>query len=145
MDTKMILLDVGGTYIKCSDTRQIPTHSDGTKGDVADALRKAIGPLAGVKGIGVAIPGPFDYREGRFLMKHKFASVYNETFRSLARIPESIEVKFMHDVISVLAGAIRLLHLEDANSALVTLGTGLGFTHAVRGVVQCTESGSPER
>ena len=85
MDTKTILLDVGGTYIKCTDGRQIPVHSDGDRMTIASVLRKAIGPMKGVDGIGVAIPGPFDYKEGRFLMKHKFASVYGSLFRNLAR------------------------------------------------------------
>ena len=64
MDTKTILLDVGGTYIKCTDGRQIPANSDGDRVAIASALRKAIGPAKGLKGIGVAIPGPFDYNEG---------------------------------------------------------------------------------
>ena len=145
MDTKTILLDVGGTYIKCTDGRQIPANSDGDRVAIASALRKAIGPAKGLKGIGVAIPGPFDYNEGRFLMKHKFASVYGELFRDLARIPAGVRMHFVHDVNAVLLGAIRLLGLQSANCALVTLGTGLGFSYALGGKMQCNASGSPVR
>ena len=141
----MILLDVGGTYIKCNDGRQIPAHSDGTKGDVADALRKAIGPLAGVKGIGVAIPGPFDFNNGVFLMKHKYAAAYGESFRTLAKLPATLPVKFHHDVNALLLGAIKLLDLQDSSVALVTLGTGLGFSYALDGKVQYGQDGSPAR
>lgn len=145
MDTKMILLDVGGTYIKCNDGRQIPAHSNGTKGDIADALRKAIGPLAGVTGIGVAIPGPFDYDRGIFLMKHKYAEAYGERFSVLAKLPARIPVKFHHDVNALLLGAIKLLGLQNSSTALVTLGTGLGFSYAIDGRVQYGPDGSPVR
>ena len=145
MATRTILLDIGGTYIKCGDGRQIPAMSNGNRADISMAIRKAIGPISGPTDIGIAIPGPFDYRDGRFLMKHKFASVYGESFRTLAKIPAHVNIKYLHDVIAVLAGAIHTLHLDDVNSALVTLGTGLGFTHAINGKVQCNESGSPAR
>ena len=145
MDTRTILLDVGGTYIKCTDGRQIPVHSDGDRSTIGAAFRKAIGPMKGVTGIGLAIPGPFDYIEGRFLMKHKFASVYGERFRDVAKVPESIQLRFAHDVNAVLIGAISLLGLQERNCALVTLGTGLGFSYAIRGKVQCNGAGSPAR
>ena len=142
---KTILLDVGGTFVKGSDGRQIPVHSDGSREEIASALKLAIGPLDDVSGVGVAIPGPFDYRGGIFLMRHKFAAVYGESFRALAQIPEAVPVKFLHDVNAPLAGAIRMLHLEQGNTALVTLGTGLGFSYALRGEVQCSSEGSPAR
>ena len=143
MATKTILLDVGGTYIKCSDGRDVPSASAGTWDDIASAIRKAIGPLKEVSGIGVAIPGPFDYNEGVFLMKHKFSAVYGESFRSLAKLPASIGLKFAHDVNAVLMGAVRMLDIGNENAALVTMGTGLGFSHAVAGKVQFSPSGSP--
>lgn len=143
MDMKTILLDIGGTYIKRSDGRQFPALSSGSRGEVADALRKAIGPLAGVDGIGVAVPGPFDFRNGIFLMRHKYASVYGESFRALAKVPDSIPVKFHHDVNTLLLGAMKMLGLEGDDVAIVTLGTGLGFGHAVSGQVQYSPGGSP--
>lgn len=143
MDTKTILLDVGGTFIKCSDGRCIPSESGGSREDIAAALHKAVGPLDGVSGIGVAIPGPFDYESGTFLLKHKFAAAYGETFRSLLRIPAGVTLKFAHDVNAVLMGALRLTAPRDGNAALVTLGTGLGFSYAINGRVQCSPGGSP--
>lgn len=139
----MILLDVGGTYIKRSDGHQVPARSAETRGDIADSIRKAIGPLAGVKGIGIAIPGPFDYERGIFQMKHKYAAVFGESFRALAKIPASIPIKFHHDVNALLLGAIKILGLQDKSTALVTLGTGLGFGYALDGRVQYGPDGSP--
>ena len=146
MATKTILLDVGGTFIKCSDGRAVHTDSSGTKEKISEALRKAVGPLEGLAGIGVAMPGPFDYTNGTFLMTHKFASVYGERFADLVLPPDYPDppvFRFAHDVAIMLEGAIRMLGLRDTNVAMVTLGTGLGFCHAIGGVVQYSLSGSP--
>ena len=138
-------LDVGGTFVKRDDGSQIPIASDGSREAIAGALKQAVGPLKGLRGIGICIPGPFDYQEGRFLMQHKFASVYGELFRDLAEVPSHVELRFGHDVNVPLSGACRQLGLTQGNTALVTLGTGLGFAYAVKGVVQSTPSGSPAR
>lgn len=140
---KTILVDIGGTFIKRADGRQFPISSDGSRDAIAGAIRKAIGPTDGLDGIGVAIPGPFDYQRGIFRMEHKFAAVNGEAFRELARIPDRIALRFHHDVNAVLLGAIRILKCR--NAALVTLGTGLGFAYAVNGQVQYNEKGSPAR
>lgn len=140
------LLDVGGTFIKRADGSQVPVASDGSAESIAASLKEAVGPLDHqVQGIGVCIPGPFDYHEGRFLMKHKFGAVYGRLFRELAGIPEWVELRFGHDVNVPLGGACSLLGLSEGNTALVTLGTGLGFAYAVKGEVQCSEGGSPAR
>ena len=139
------LLDVGGSFIKCADGRQVPILSDGSREEIAAALKEAIGPTEGLEGVGVAIPGPFDYARGVFLMKHKFAGVYGVPFRELTELPESIALRFQHDVNALLLGSIRMLGLEKGNTALVTLGTGLGFAHAAGGQVQYNGMGSPAR
>lgn len=152
----LTLLDIGGTFIKCADGRQIPISSDGSREVIAEALRSAVSFRPKSEGrsgensqIGVAIPGPFDYKNGIFLMKHKFASVYGERFRDLIchseRSEESPDIRFMHDVNAVLKGAIRQLGLGKGITALVTLGTGLGFSYAIDGVTQESETGSPAK
>ncbi|MBO7603840.1 MAG: ROK family protein [Bacteroidales bacterium] len=145
MDSKTILLDVGGTFVKCRDGRQVAMPSSGSAEQIAAALQQSVGPLEGVRGIGVAIPGPFDYTQGVFLMRHKFAAVYGQNFASLAGIPDSIPVKYLHDVNAPLLGCIEMLALKDANAALITLGTGLGFSIAIKGKVQFGPDGSPAR
>lgn len=139
------LLDVGGTFIKCADGRQVPIRSDGSREEIAASLKEAMGPAEGLKGVGIAIPGPFDYARGVFLMRHKFSSVYGDSFRELVNLPEDIGLRFHHDVNVQLRGAIRILGLEEGNTALVTLGTGLGFAHALHGEVRYNEMGSPAR
>ena len=140
MATKTILLDVGGTFIKCSDGREIPIDSAGTREEIASSLRAAVGDASQVA---VAIPGPFDYASGVFLMKHKFAAVYGEKFADLVA-PASPALRFIHDVNGMLLGALQEPILKAySRVALITLGTGLGFTYAVDGVIQCSPMGSP--
>ena len=145
MGTKTILLDVGGTFIKRPDGQMFPLDSNGSSQAIAQALAAAIGPMEGLGGVGVAIPGPFDFQQGIFLMKHKFASVYGMRFRELVGIPESVRLVFHHDVNALLRGAVKMLSLQRGNSVLVTLGTGLGFAYALKGEVQYAPSGSPAR
>ena len=139
------LLDVGGTFVKCADGRQVPIPSDGSREAIAAALADAVGPAEALKGVGIAIPGPFDYAHGIFLMEHKFSAAYGCSFRELARLPEHVELKCHHDVNAMLRGAIHMLGLEKGNTALVTLGTGLGFAYAVDGRVRYNDMGSPAR
>ena len=143
----IILLDVGGTFIKCSDGRQVPVNSAGSREEIASSLREAVGDAGRV---GVAIPGPFDYEKGIFLMKHKFAAVYGEHFADLVSLPchsflpchsersEGTSYRFIHDVNAALLG-----ECPTGNTALITIGTGLGFSYTKNGVVQKAASGSP--
>lgn len=137
------LLDVGGTYIKRPSLQPVPVNSSGSREEIASAFRKAVGNTEGLKGIGIAIPGPFDFSNGIFRMDHKFAAVKGEDFRSLAGVPENIGIRFIHDVNSVLEGAIRMMGLEGQNTALVSLGTGLGFSLAIDGEVRYGPTLSP--
>lgn len=197
LPSHMLLLDVGGTFIKCSDGRCIPMPSAGTRDQIAAALRSAAaGLVQSAPTLAVAIPGPFDYERGIFLMRHKFAAVYGESFRTLAGLPESVDLRFMHDVIAALEGSLSdpasLVRAatdgcgtaSDAagdcrradccgehspkgtklsaprnsqpsgtktaapgaqETALVTIGTGLGFAHTEGGRVQVGPNGSPAR
>ena len=86
------LLDIGGTFIKCSDGRVIPIPSAGAREAIAAALRKAV---VGADRLGIAIPGPFDYRLGIFRADHKFAAVKGLSFRELAGLPEGTDVRFI--------------------------------------------------
>lgn len=163
---KTLLLDVGGTFIKCSDGREIPVSSDGSREEISASFAEAVGgfcrdaeagrdsasgsadsaacgPQSGC-GIAVAIPGPFDYEKGIFLMRHKFSSVYGESFREVAGVPDGVELRFIHDVNVMLAG-----EMSDGNgrgfsrAALVALGTGLGFAMSIDGHILKKETGSP--
>lgn len=142
MDTRTILLDVGGTFIKCSDSRSIPIDSAGSREEIVSALREAVS--GGYDRIRVAIPGPFDYENGIFLMKHKFAGVYGESFKEIAGLPQDADVRFIHDVNCMLLGEVSSgAAVGWGRVALVSLGTGLGFSMFEDGHILCNQYGSP--
>ena len=118
---KTILLDVGGTFIKCSDGRTVAVNSDGGREEIVRALRSAVSGGA-EDCVRVAVPGPFDYASGTFLMRHKFAAVYGENFADLAGLPREC-FRYVHDVVAMLLGNVAP---GSPNTALLTLGTGLG-------------------
>ena len=164
-NSRIILLDVGGTFIKSAlgipeagaveGTFQCtPISSDGTAEQIQEAFRQAVvGQMKAaaeygcqIEAICSVIPGPFDYTEGRFLMKHKFVAVYGRTFREILGdvIGEDIRLAFAHDVNGALHGALETDHsLKCGTVALSTLGTGLGFAYAIDGQVQASPTGSP--
>ena len=130
-----------------------------------ESLRTAVGDAHEVA---VAIPGPFDYDRGIFLMKHKFAAVYGERFEDLVKISpraslgrddnsvissppfvissevEKSRFRFIHDVNAMLLGEMASGAGKGYDRvALVTLGTGLGFAMSIDGKLLKNEMGSP--
>lgn len=162
-----ILLDIGGTFVKSSlgiagkgavegTFVCTPISSDGTAEEIADAFRAAVkGQMQKaeecgyrIKAVCAAIPGPFDYRKGVFMMKHKFSAVFGRTFREILgdAIPSDMSMSFIHDVNGILLGALTTNRsLRKGNVAVTTFGTGLGFAYAEEGKVQKSETGSPAK
>ena len=167
LNNRIILLDVGGTFVKSSlgiaaqgavegTFDSTPMSSDGTAEEIESSFRAAVaGQMKRAEESGYAIdavcvvmPGPFNYKEGIFLMKHKFASVYGRSFRDILGdvIGPQVRLAFAHDVNGALNGALTLRpELKSGVVAMSTLGTGLGFAYAVDGVVVESETGSPAR
>ena len=163
--SRIVLLDVGGTFIKSSlgiagkgavegTFMSTPVSSNGTAEEITEAFRTAVsGQIKraaeegyAVEAVCAALPGPFDYKKGVFLMKHKFAAVYGVSFREILGdvIAPDTRLAFVHDVNGALLGALTVdSSLNDGNVAMVTLGTGLGFTYSIDGKVQESETGSP--
>lgn len=133
-----ILLDVGGTFVKCSDGREIPINSNGTREEIVASFREAV---ADYKCVRAAVPGPFNYETGHFLMKHKFAAVYDEYFQDIVGVKDC---KFIHDVNCMLLGEVRRGNAAKfGRVAVIALGTGLGFAISVDGELVKNENGSP--
>ena len=164
---RIVLLDVGGTFVKSAlgiagkgavegSFMSTPISSDGTAEEITEAFRNAVAGQVKraseegyeVEAVCAALPGPFDYNNGIFLMKHKFAAVYGVSFREILGdvIAPETRLAFVHDVNGALLGALSTdPSLKDGNVAMVTLGTGLGFTYAINGEVQISETGSPAK
>ena len=166
-NNRIILLDVGGTFVKSSlgiagkgavegTFMSTPISSNGTAEEITEAFRLAVsGQIKraaeegyAVEAVCAALPGPFDYKKGIFLMKHKFAAVYGVSFREILGdvIAPETRLAFVHDVNGALLGALTVdASLREGNVAMVTLGTGLGFTYSIDGKVQESETGSPAK
>jgi glucokinase len=98
--TCILAIDAGGTYFKSiivsmqGDVHpgsffQAPAMAAATKGEIINGygeiisrgLRFAEGKDLFISGIGVSTPGPFDYKQGMSLMKHKFQALRNVPLR----------------------------------------------------------------
>ena len=166
-NSRIILLDVGGTFVKASlgipgkgavegTFTHTPIASDGTAEEIREAFRKAVGGLMKsaadngyeIEAVCTAIPGPFNYNEGIFMMKHKFSAVYGCTFREILGdvISDGTRLAFVHDVNGILLGALSTdPSLKSGNVGISTFGTGLGFGYAMDGNIMKSETGSPAK
>ena len=162
-----LLLDVGGTFVKSvvatlqgellpNTETSVPINSDGTREEIERSFAtvvangRAIAEYNGylLAGVGVAFPGPFDYNTGISYMTHKFAALekvsMKDFFHSLLDIGEDMPVVFMHDVTAAVMGEMSFGAAQGyKNVAVVTLGTGLGFSHTIDGKIQYSQVGSP--
>ncbi len=139
----ILALDIGGTFIKSALFRngellrmlpQVPSSSGGSREEIAAALRLATEEPADA--IGVAIPGPFDYRNGVSLMDHKFAAIKGCSLREF--LPE-VPVRFLHDANAFLLGERG----GQRRMGAITLGTGLGAAVIIDHELQTNDLGSP--
>lgn len=164
-DNGKLLFDVGGTFIKAGvaigeesllpdSYYSVPIDSSGSKEVIVSSFLTALSQgraaaaSAGVKieGIGVCIPGPFDYDKGVPLMTHKFASIYGLNIRDLILQNgfTGVPVVFMHDVAAMLSGEMAYGRgASYENVALVTLGTGLGFAFCQNRQILYSSTKSP--
>jgi len=146
----ILALDVGGTFIKSALFRagelqrllpQVPSCSGGSAEEIGSALRRAVTAAGEDDGIGVAIPGPFDYRNGVSLMEHKFRAIKG---KSLLEFLPDVPVRFIHDANAFLLGEVTFGSVRDCERVGgITLGTGLGAAFAVRGKLLVGTDGSP--
>ena len=164
-----LLLDVGGTFIKCGAALQtgeflpelaltLPSCSDGSREEIENALKTAVyqGVSAlkqrgcRIAGIGAAVPGPFDCPNGISLMQHKFQSIYGLSMRIMLQgcpeLPFGIPIVFVGDVNAALLGEMVVGNAAGyANAAVITLGTGIGFAYCIDSQVQYSPLGSSKR
>ena len=93
------------------------------------------------KRIGIAMPGPFDYKKGISFIKglDKYEALYNLNVKKLLakelEIDES-DILMMNDASCFLKGEVFAGAARDANNAIgITLGTGLGSATFKNGIV----------
>ncbi len=92
--------------------------------------------------IGIAMPGPFDYKEGISLMKgmQKYDALYGMNIRTILAERLGIlgeDIIFINDAEAFLRGELASGAASDFTRAIgVTLGTGLGSTSNCSGEVK---------
>lgn len=149
METAYLLIDVGGTELKCGiadrqgrihmPLTKFPANAKEDKEKILDHFAAVIKTLikeAGdceIAGIGMAFPGPFDYKRGISLMKglDKYDSIYGIPLE--AAIKEKVEeiacskFVFLHDVEAFAVGESYFGACREANRIFcLCIGTGAG-------------------
>ncbi|MEL7585075.1 MAG: ROK family protein [Prolixibacteraceae bacterium] len=94
-----------------------------------------------LEGIGFAMPGPFDYKEGIALMRHvdKYEALYGINvgveLRKLLDLPATMPFRYLNDAISFAVGECWLGKASAfKNVVAVTLGTGFGSAFLTDGI-----------
>ena len=150
-------VDIGGTHITCAavhiregrlvdDTlSRASYHHDAALGVIlhnwAKALNETIAKAdeARLAGIGFAIPGPFEYRNGISRMQHKFPKLYGihipSALHPLLATKEDLPMRFLNDATSFAVGEAWLGEGRGFRKVVViTLGTGFGSAFIEDGV-----------
>lgn len=149
--------DIGGTHITCAavkiregellpDTRSRVAYSHEASAETilqswAKALNSTLStiPESQLAGIGFAIPGPFDYRNGVSKMEHKFKNLYGlhipSALNPLLTTQRELPMRFLNDATSFAVGEAWTGEGQGFHKVVViTLGTGFGSAFTEDGV-----------
>jgi glucokinase len=143
--------DIGGSHISCAavnlnsgkvlretfSERPVNNQAQATEiisvwaSCLVEALRKI--PAKKVRGIGFAMPGPFDYVNGICLIRGvaKYENLYGfnigDAIVSSLNVPLGFEVRFMNDASSFAVGEAWAGKAGNVKRSMsITLGTGFG-------------------
>ena len=160
-----LLLDVGGTEIKgCtsaaegkkSGIRKFPSQAQKSAEKILDnfaGICRALAKEANgtIRGVGMAIPGPFDYEKGISRMKglNKYDAIYGIPLEAeiKARVPELEEARFLflHDIEAFALGESWYGTCCGAEKIMcVCVGTGAGSAFIEHRKPVKTGNGVPE-
>ncbi len=143
--------DIGGSHITCAavdlnsgkvlrktlSERAVnnQAHANVIINTWAKALYNALNklPIEKVKGIGFAMPGPFDYVKGICYIRGvaKYENLYgfniSDAISSSLDVPDNFLIRFMNDVSAFAVGEAVIGKAANFNRSMsVTLGTGFG-------------------
>lgn len=168
LKTLAIGADIGGSHITCAavdmTTHTILDHTYASadvdnKGSAdtiirswSSAIQHTLGK-AGIEmpaGIGLAMPGPFDYVNGIALFEgvgkfdHLNGVNVAEELQKYLGFPEPVPVRFMNDATSFGVGAVWLEPgLASRNVLALTLGTGFGSAFIIDSLPVITDDRVP--
>lgn len=171
-----LMFDIGGTNIKAGildkagmllnrEICSFPAMSQEGREAVFENFAHIITKMAAkaedktsLLGVGMAFPGPFDYKNGISLMKglDKYDSIYGlKISQEIPRFTEDLHRKesllntsfrFLHDVEAFALGVLRSLEVEENTRLLhLCIGTGAGSAFSIgREIVSESVDGVPE-
>ncbi|WP_103865036.1 ROK family protein [Aquimarina sp. I32.4] len=165
----MILgVDIGGNYItvagidpktnKLSETNlvSITVDNKASADDILErwifALQKVIDTLeTSMEGIGIAIPGPFDYHNGifAFKMQQKYDALFclniKELLKKKLQLSDDIPMRFYNDAACFGIGEVWRGKLKSIRRGLgITLGAGFGASFLFHGLPILSGDGIPK-
>ncbi|WP_106794750.1 ROK family protein [Aquimarina sp. Aq78] len=166
----MILgVDIGGNYItvagidtktnKLSEANLVSITVDNTAeaDEILErwlfALQKVIDTLVDdpLEGIGIAIPGPFDYYNGifAFKMQQKYASLFciniKEILKKKLQLSDDIPIRFYNDAACFGIGEVWRGKLKSIRRGLgIILGAGFGASFLFHGLPILSGDGIPK-
>lgn len=150
-------VDIGGTHITCAalqiqeghlleESRARATYSHEASAETilqswAQALNQTLSwvDTTQLAGIGFAIPGPFDYRNGVSRMEHKFKNLFGlhipTALNPLLQVPKDLTMRFLNDASSFAVGEAWVGEGQGFQKVVaITLGTGFGSAFTDQGV-----------
>ncbi|MCD6385408.1 ROK family protein [Candidatus Sumerlaeota bacterium] len=164
----VIALDIGGTGIKWSvinpeapDTKIIRVNETPIRNDAsAEEFFQTISEIfalgvseierrkLSLSGIGLCMPGPFDFKRGISYMRHKFKSLYGinlkKRLRELFGLKRGVRVEFDGDAMAFLRGEwLRGAAQGTGKAMAITLGSGLGSAFIIDGKIVRRAKGLP--
>ena len=115
---------------------------------IKTAFQKARAPKFKVVGIGISMPGPFDYEKSISLMKHKFRGIYGIDLKrrliQLLQLGEEFPIQFGLDSEAFLIGEAWRGAARGYNRIIgLTLGTGIGSSFMINGRIVRECPGGP--
>ncbi|MBC9934472.1 ROK family protein [Chitinophaga qingshengii] len=150
---KKIAIDIGGSHVSaCIVNTAHPGEAPGSiitkslraDGSAAEIISVIAGCITALKdtpvsGIGIAMPGPFDYQQGISAITKvggKFGRLFGLHVRQAlqdAAGTGELPVHFCNDAHCFAIGARHVLGLKAEKTILLTLGTGFGSAFLVNG------------
>jgi glucokinase len=154
-------LELGGSHVSAAgvdvpsaslhDLCRLPLDPGGTRGELLGTILHAARSIAGgVRHVGVAAPGPFDYERGICAIRGlgKLEALFGvdlraELSRALPRV-EPRSIRFLNDAEAFLLGEAHAGAARGRRRAIgITLGTGLGSAFLADGAIVREGRGVP--
>lgn len=161
----MLTADIGGSHITAAicntnafdieehSITRVEVNSKATATEIIASWKSALqlslsNTKVDVAGLGVAMPGPFDYAKGISYIKglNKYESIYGMDIKSVFAgflNMDTGNVRFRNDAEATIAGeALAGAGTSYKNVAGVTLGTGFGSAYCADGITRDLNYGS---